>query len=199
MQSKILGVAVVFVALAGLVSATVVAKLELGDLVERSDRIAEGRVASTETFRNARGTICTRVTIEVSRGFRGAAAGEIFSFAVPGGELGKLGLMIPGMPQFKEGEELLLFLTPETETGVRVPTGLGQGKFGIETDPKTKIKKLARSVGDVDLRDAKTGKAAPAPAREIFEYADFTATIETKIKEDDARKAKKTAPAKEKK
>ena len=39
-----------------------------------------------------------------------------------------------GWPRFEPGEEVVLFLEAEDETGRNRPIGLGQGKFSISTD-----------------------------------------------------------------
>jgi hypothetical protein len=174
--------------------ATVVARLTFTEIVAASDRVVEGRVESTEAFRSPSGIVATRVQVAVERGFRGVKAGERLTFAVAGGELGRVGLVIPGMPRFEANERCILFLTAESSTGMRAPVGLGQGKLRVEVDEKTGVKRLTRSIGAVELLDVKTGKTAPAPAAESFDYAAFTAEVEKLVAADDAVRAKK-APA----
>ncbi|HET6201884.1 MAG TPA: hypothetical protein VFI25_03665 [Planctomycetota bacterium] len=168
--------------LAGAAAATVVVRLDLQGLTSRSEAILEGKCLSTRPVLDGAGNIATAVRVAVSRAFKGAAVGEV-EFRLPGGEMGDRGLLIPGMPGFSAGEELLLFLTPESPTGIRLPVGLGQGKFRVERDPATGRKALARSLGGVRLLDPATGEALPGPGEERFEYDALAALVERLVRE----------------
>ena len=176
--------------LAAGVAASVVKKMELAEIVSNGELIFEGRVVATDAILNKKGTISTAVTVEVDRPFRGAKASEKLVFWIAGGELGGQGLVIPGMPRFHAGERMLLFLTGETTSGVRAPVGLGQGKFGIEVDPKTGAKRVSRALSDLEFLDPKTGKSGHGPDAEGFDYGKLTAEIESLVAADDARRAK---------
>ncbi|MGH7150042.1 MAG: hypothetical protein ACREIU_05065, partial [Planctomycetota bacterium] len=167
--------------LAGGAAATVVVRLDLPALTSRSEAILEGKCLSTRSVLDGAGNIATAVRVEVSRAFKGTA-GEI-EFRIPGGVIGDRGLLVPGMPAFSVGEEVLLFLTPESSTGIRLPVGLGQGKFRIERDPVTGGKALVRSLGGVRLLDPATGEAVPGPGEERFEYGALTALVERLVRE----------------
>ena len=45
---------------------------------------------------------------------------------------------IPGLPRFREEEEVLLFLYGDSSSGFTSPVGLGQGKFTIFSDKNGK-------------------------------------------------------------
>lgn len=169
--------------------ATVVARRSVPEMVAAADRILEGRVESAVAFEAPIGIVATRVTLTVERGFRNAKEGDTWAFDIPGGEVGDRGLLIPGMPSFEVGEGVLLFLTADTEAGIRLPVGLGQGKYRVVRDPATGEKRLTRSIGAVELLDVKTGRREAAPADERFDYASFTEALEKLVREDDARKS----------
>ncbi|HKB17097.1 MAG TPA: hypothetical protein VKF62_13605, partial [Planctomycetota bacterium] len=140
-----------------------------------------GKCLSTRSVLDGAGNIATEVRVEVSRAFKGGG-GDV-EFRVPGGVIGDRGFLVPGVPEFSAGEEILLFLTPESPTGLRLPVGLGQGKFRIERDAATGRKTLVRSLGGVRLLDPATGEPVPGPDKERFEYRALTALVERLVRE----------------
>jgi len=164
--------------LAGLASAAVVVRLPLPDLVSRSELILEGRCLSVRSERDPEGLILTVVSVLVDRGYRGTDPGQRVEFRLPGGEVGDDGLVVPGVPTFREGEEVFLFLTPPSPRGVRLPVGLAQGKLRIVRDPGTGERRLERSLAGVDLVDPATGRLVDAPEAETRSYEAFRAEVE---------------------
>ena len=63
---------------------------------------------------------------------------------VPGGEVDDIGLKVSDTPEFREGEEVFLFLRIEKLPILKV-AGLFQGKYTIE-DGKVKNKVLEREI-----------------------------------------------------
>ena len=165
------------VLLAGLAAGTSVLRLDFDELVSHAVAILEGRVVAVEPGLDARGMIVTRVTVVVDRGFKGVGGGETFQLALPGGELGDLGTVVAGMPRFERGEDVLLFATEETERGVRLPVGLGQGVWRVRTDPISGARTLHRSYGDVSVFD-RSGEPLPTPAPESVDHAVLVERLE---------------------
>jgi hypothetical protein len=165
-------------ALSGIAAATVVVRLDLRRLVSEAEAIFEGRCLATRPVLDGAGRIATAIRVGVVRAWKGAAAGGEVEFVIPGGEMGELGLAIPGMPTFSPGEDLLLFLSPASvASGVRMPVGLGQGKFAVERDPRGGGRRLVRSLGGLDLVDPDTGAPLTSPGEERFDYEALTAAI----------------------
>ncbi len=168
-------------ALTGLAAASIVLKLDLPGLVERSEVIVEGRCVATRAHRDELGGIATEVSFRVEQGYRGAAAGRLIRFSVPGGELDGKAFVIPGVPVFRPGDEVLVFLTRETARGIRMPVGLGQGRLFIERDPATGARRLRRPLAHTHLIDPVTGQAVPEPPDEPIDYARFTADVRSLV------------------
>jgi hypothetical protein len=84
------------------------------------------------------------------------------------------GLLVPGVPHVVPGEEALLFLEPEGRSGVRLPVGLAQGKFGLRRGADGS-KRLVRDVSALGLVGA---PAAGGGARSLSDYADLLAVLE---------------------
>ncbi len=156
--------------LAALAAGTSVVRLDFEELVAHAAAILEGRVVAVQPGLDGRGMIVTRVTVVAEAGFKGVGGGQTFEFALPGGELGDLGTGVAGMPRFATGEDVLLFVTEETERGIALPVGLGQGVWRVQRDPITGAKTVERSFGDVAVFD-RAGQAVPTPVPESVDHA----------------------------
>ncbi len=140
-------------------SATTVERLTLGDLTERAPRIVEARVVATAPARDLRGRPATRVTLHRLASLKGDAPAA-FDVLLPGGTLDGETLAIAGIPRFREGEEVLLFLSAPSTAGLVLPIGLGQGTWRASVDPATGERRLAPDLLGIELVDPATG--APA-------------------------------------
>jgi hypothetical protein len=112
--------------------ATSMRQLSLGELSRGSSSIVLAKVAKTEARFEGR-EIYTYVSLTVSQGLKGAKKGEILVVRQLGGQVGKLASIVPGMPSFAQGEEVLVFLTPKDKAGYPWVNGLQQGKFSVST------------------------------------------------------------------
>lgn len=107
----------------------------LEELTSQADSILIGKVEKIESRWNEEKTIIyTYVTISVkehTKALSGMAEVKEVIVRVRGGEVGDVGLRVSDTPQFREGEEVLLFLKRENMPLFSV-TGLFQGKYSIE-------------------------------------------------------------------
>ena len=105
------------------------------ELTSQADSILIGKVEKIESRWNEEKTlIYTYVTISVKQHTKTlSGVGEVqeIIIKVRGGEVGDIGLRVSDTPQFRQGEEVFLFLKSETPTVFRV-AGLFQGKYTIE-------------------------------------------------------------------
>ncbi len=166
--------------LAGLASATVVMRLDLPQVVQRSDVVMEGRVLSTRVEQDGRGLLFTTVTLSVDQGHRGSRAGDVFTFRMPGGELNGKRTHIPGLPRLQPGEDVFLFLTKTSSRGFRVPVGLGQGTYRLTRDASG-ARRLNRSLVGLELVDGTTGKPVSLPEQQVQAYEAFREEVERLI------------------
>lgn len=189
-QRIVLGIFIICATLmiAGLVGATIVERKDSKDLVRSAEIIIEGKCLQKTVGYDRRGSIATTYSVEVAKALRAAKAGEIVKITFPGGEIDGRGLIIPGVPMLAVGEEFVIFLTEESQRGIRVPVGLAQGKFQIERDAKTGEKRLRRDLADLDIIDIKTGKKIDKLANQVFVYNDWMQQIEKLVAGDDAQK-----------
>ena len=110
-------------------------KVPLGDLTKQAGSVLRGRVVSTRSAWTAdRATIVTEVTITVNETWKGAApAGNTVTLTVPGGEVGDEGIAVEHAPVFAKDEDVVLFLEPQADGGLRVSAD-EQGKYTVFGD-----------------------------------------------------------------
>ena len=116
--------------------ASKVRPMTLEEMTERAGRIFSGHCTSVRVVEQpGRGMPVTEVTFRVDRTLKGRPGGTL-TIRQPGGQsvAGERSARILGLPRFRPGEEVILFLYGESASGLTSPVGLGQGKFTVYTD-----------------------------------------------------------------
>jgi hypothetical protein len=151
-------------------------RLDIPEMVECAGLCLEARVRSSRVERVAERRIETVLTLDVARTFWGEDL-AVRTVRLPGGLLeDHSGLIIPGMPTFAAGEEVLLFLSEEGSSGVRVPVGLSQGKLHVEVSLDGG-RALTRNQGTTSTIEPRTGQVRCCGSGERFDYAEVIAQI----------------------
>jgi hypothetical protein len=118
------------------------------ELTYEADSILIGEVKSMESRWNEdRTLIYTYVTIsprDYVKKLSNMGESEEITVKIRGGEVDGIGLRVSDTPEFREGEEVFLFLKKERLTIFRV-AGLFQGKYTVE-DGRAKNKVLGREI-----------------------------------------------------
>src|SRR5688572_15298321 len=90
--------------------ATVIVPIEFRELVATSPVIVHGLVTDVRSaFVDGRRSVETFVTIEAGEYLKGNL-GQHVTFKVPGGEIGRYRTVFVGAPEFRTGDEVVLFL-----------------------------------------------------------------------------------------
>jgi hypothetical protein len=106
--------------------ATTYAKvMDVGQMIERSEKVVRGSVVSTEGRWTTSGYIETLVTIDVDEVYVGQAGDQV-TVVAPGGTVEGKTLDITGAPKFRKGDRVLVFAN-----GRRI-VGFGQGAFSVD-------------------------------------------------------------------
>lgn len=151
-------------------------RLDVAGLVHSSELVLEGRVLASAPH-EADGMLTTEYLLEVERTWKGAHEATR-AVRMPGGvRADGSGLLIAGLPALAAGEEVLLFLGPESRAGARLPTGLAQGKFTLERLADG-TKRLRRDTRALEL--LADGELAPGE-RSRLAYAELLAAIEVAL------------------
>jgi len=113
--------------------ATIMLKMELPQLVGRSDVIFVGQVVKTHSRWSEDGRhIVTDTTLQVTQGIRGVKAGTVTVRRL-GGTVGTIGMRVSGMPELRHGDQVVLF-TERRGNGHRYVVGMKQGVFRVVQD-----------------------------------------------------------------
>ena len=172
-----------------LVFAGTAIKLDTQALVDRSEWVIEGRVLSARVSVGSNGRPETEYQVSVDVPYWGGAeALRVFRF--PGGVLPDgSGMVVPGLPVLRAGEDVILFLTAESRAGWRMPVGLSQAKYVKLRDARGRDV-VVREHTDLKLLDTSTGQVQDAAARESKSYAELRAEIEAAVKQRLEREAR---------
>jgi len=162
------------------VSAGTAIELDLQGLVDGSALILEARVASARCFESSTGRIETEYRLDVDRTFWGTDLAERV-VRLPGGVLADgRGLVLPGMPGVREGEDLILFLSAESPDGLRMPVGLAQGKLRVLTGMNGQ-RVLAREPASLSTLSPGSGAHNDADGWEVLRYAETLADLRAAV------------------
>ena len=156
--------------------ATVTQVRDVETLTQESDAVVRGTVQSVESSWVGPGSqksIVTRVKIQVSEKLKGDP-GSVAEVVQPGGIIPEsdIGQIVHGMPEFKTGEEVVVFLKKHSPSAATFGvSGLAQGKYTVERTSDGKNAFAVPSAIDAALVDADglpaTGSAKPLELKEL--------------------------------
>jgi hypothetical protein len=116
-----------------------VRNMTLEEIITRSDCVIYGRVLGNRSvWDEATKSIWTLTEIQVLEIAKGKT-GSVVIVKEPGGTLGNVGHLFPGIPKFESQREVVVFLYSAGANEYRV-TGLGQGYFKVKSEPATQTK-----------------------------------------------------------
>ena len=120
--------------------ATTVQKFSLKDLTKNSASIVRAKVEDAVSSWDAgRKEIYTYYTLKVLQPVKGSKGGETITLRQIGGTVGNIASIVPGMPSFRKGEEVVLFLTQKDSAGFPWVLGLQQGKYSVVDENGVKM------------------------------------------------------------
>ncbi len=174
----VLGLALVAPAVA---RATVVIPLDFKTVTDRAAVIAHGRVVALDSqWATDRQGIDTVVTVLVNTYLKGDLGAQI-TFRVPGGKIGRLRSVRVGAPVFREGEEVIVFLTASGAAFPRI-VGFNQGVYRVTLDEtsRTRVVALPMLAGDVETP---TPIVRGDPARKPVPLDQFEARVRSIVEQ----------------
>jgi hypothetical protein len=127
-------VASAWIALSAPAQATTLRRMELPEIVSRSDRIVHARAVDQRVYWDDAGRrIYTDTTFHVIDDVKGQGA-ERLTVTLLGGRISPVVMTVQGTPQFSVGEEVLLFTSPRPD-GKKNLVGFSQGLMRVIADP----------------------------------------------------------------
>jgi hypothetical protein len=184
-------VAVAALALVGaqVAMATTVQKLSLQELTKKSNSIVMARVDDAySSWDAAHKEIYTFFTLRVIQPVKGNKGETTITLRQIGGTVGNIASIVPGMPSFKKGEEVVVFLTQKDGAGYPWVMGLQQGKYSIVTG-KDGVKQVRNDLTGTELL-SKSGEkvtSTTAPDQPLNAFLDgikTTLDVDGKIQVD---------------
>ena len=116
--------------------ATVIVPIEFRELVTTAPVIVHGQVVDVRSrWVDGRRSLETFVTVAAAEYLKGNL-GEHVTVRVPGGQIGRYRTVFVGAPEFKEGDEVVLFLKQAGRSDLYI-IGLSQGAFRVVPDART--------------------------------------------------------------
>ena len=160
--------------------ASTVLQMDLDEQIDASQLVIEGTVLSATPVRDGGGHVLTDYEIAVDRTFLGDDL-PVRTVRLPGGALPNgLVTMVPGVPQLSVGEDVLLMLTESGARDLRLPVGLSQGKYRLESSPG-RPRRAVREHGNVAWIDSVTGAVHRGEGTEAVSYADLSSRIQASL------------------
>jgi hypothetical protein len=111
--------------------------MNLADLVHESNQIVVGNVSAVNQGIGANHLPYTDVEVRVSESILGASGATLtfrqfgLQSAIPASDGRRYAGLVAGMPHYKVGDYVVLFLSKTSSIGYRSTIGLGQGKFEL--------------------------------------------------------------------
>jgi hypothetical protein len=119
------------------VAATMAQRLSLADVTREAARIVHGTVDAVRSGRDASGLPATWITLTVAHTLKGPAVSSLtikqygVAAPLPDGTITR----VAGLPHYRAGDEVVLFLRGESGRGFTSPVGLLQGAYRVDRGP----------------------------------------------------------------
>ena len=126
--------------------------LAFDDVIARAARIVHGTVRAVASGRDADGVPATWITVDVVESLKGDAGASLTIKQLGVDEPladGTL-LRVPGIPRYRPGEEIVVFLHEPSRRGFTSPVGLGQGLYRTEPASTGRAVRAALGTGPVE-------------------------------------------------
>jgi hypothetical protein len=145
-------------------NATTLARLQFYQLVKDSSAIARLRFVSSQTGVES-GEICTDSVFEVVYFGKGYLPSRIV-VRTPGGVYQHLHSRVEGVPEFRRGEEVFLFLIGHPGNAYRI-VGWTQGTFRIRKNGVNGVESVTQDSASVPVFDPETKQFVKTGIRDV--------------------------------
>ena len=150
LAKQLMRVVAIFVFLASVGSparATILQRLTLEELVQKSTSIVRARVIGSRAVVRG-GDVFTLYDFETLETWKSAAVAR--QVAVPGGVAGGMRQVVAGAPTLRTGRDYILFLWT-SRSGVTQLTGMSQGLFSVERTSPGDVRASRPAAGELML------------------------------------------------
>src|SRR5215813_3338988 len=142
-------------------------------LIIEARAIVRGRVLSVQSGLDKQDRIFTYVTVRLQEVLKGNLTQRRIVLKQPGGEYGNRGSLVFGAPEFKAGENVVLYLDTWRDGSLRVHQ-MSLGKFSVIEDPSTGVAFAVRNTPDNGVKILGQSKDGPITNRmELSNYLEM--------------------------
>jgi hypothetical protein len=114
---------------------TLMVKLDLENLTQNSNLVIRATVENMRcSWDTEHRRIFTFATLAVKEPIKGNSPTGSINITYPGGVVGDIAYIVEDTPQFRPGEEVIVFLKDKNPEGLREVYGWFQGKYTIENN-----------------------------------------------------------------
>ncbi|RVU44139.1 hypothetical protein EA187_11360 [Lujinxingia sediminis] len=154
--------------LAANATAATLPRMDLEELVVRSDAVVVAQVETITTELDARGRVVSTITLTVRETLKGPARRTV-AIRQLGGYHGDVGTRVPGMPVFQIADRGVLFLSGNVAQHPASVTGLAQGFFRVALGPDSATEFAIPQVNNLNLvvRDRAQTAATTSQLRSV--------------------------------
>jgi hypothetical protein len=132
-----------------------VTRMSLERVTLEADRIVHATIVDVQPGRDDTGLPATWITVDAVEALKGTAAGRfvIKQFGVGGPLADGTVMRIAGLPRYTAGEEVVLFLRPNSRLGFTSPVGLDQGVYKVSEDGSaSRVRSTSAEDPEMDLQ-----------------------------------------------
>jgi hypothetical protein len=162
------------------VSPTTLTHMSVAKLTHVSRLILRARCVENSTAWDA-GEIWTFTTYEPTEVWKGSAQSRV-SVRLLGGRIGNLTSNVSGVPRFRIGEDVVLFLAPTTRGDFSVVSWV-QGTFRIHRDQRTGEDTVTQDSASFDTFDPSTRKFAASGIHDL-PLQDFRSQVAAALRQE---------------
>ena len=159
-------------------AATTLARMSIEQMSRSAPLIVHARCIGNSTGWDS-GEIWTFTNFEVEESWKGSAPSPI-SVRLLGGRLGNLTSNVSGVPRFRSGEEVVLFLEP-TARGDFSIVSWAQGTLRIRRNNRTGEESVTQDTASIPTFDPGTRRYVTQGIRNLG-LSDFRARVEASIR-----------------
>lgn len=131
-------------------TAATLPRMDLEELVVRSDAVVVAQVDEITTELDARGRVVSTITLKVRETLKGPVR-RTLAIRQLGGFHGDVGTRVPGMPVFQVADQGVLFLSGDVAQHPASVTGLAQGFFRVALGPDNATEFAIPQVNNLNL------------------------------------------------
>jgi hypothetical protein len=143
-------------------AATTLERMSVARMARTAPVIIRARCLASSTGWDA-GEIWTLTVFETQEIWKGVAPPRV-TVRLIGGRWGNLNSSVSGVPRFKPGEEIVLFLEP-TPRGDFSVVSWAQGTFRMHRDPRTGEERITQDTAAFPTFDPRTRRFEPSGVR----------------------------------